>query len=243
LATKALASIGLTTTGIVQDTEVTLPAALTDANWSLKSSACQQGGYDITPLAGQTLCLLGEGIVQRCTDYGDTAWVLMSGGTVRCIYETSKVGLPGVYPVGSSNCCTDGCQSPDGGPAPAVDAGPDIAVAPGCDLRLASQAIAALGLKTVGDAQTLNVTLPTTLSTDANWGLKATICQQGGFNITALAGQTVCLVGQSIPQACAASPDNVWVVMSNGQVKCIYESSRTAGAPGLYPVGGTYCGT
>jgi len=106
---------------------------------------------------------------------------------------------------------------------------------------VASQTVAALGLTPVGSARTLNATLPAALASDDNWGLKATICQQGGYDITALAGQTICMVGQSIPQACSASPDTVWVVMSSGSVKCAYESSSTAGNPGLYAVGGTYC--
>jgi hypothetical protein len=244
VASKAIAGLGLTTAGVAQTLNTTLSATLTDANWGPKATACQQGGYDITSLAGQTVCLLGQSIVQRCSDHGDTAWVLMSGGIVQCIYETSKAGLPGVYPVGKADCCTDGCQAADGGLAlepPAANAEQDAAITPGCDLQVASQTVAALGLTTVGAAWTLNSTLPVALATDANWGLKATLCQQAGYDITALAGQTICLVGQSLSQTCAASPDTIWVVMSSGTVKCAYESSSTAGNPGLYPVGGTYC--
>jgi hypothetical protein len=226
---KALADQGLEITGSSQTITVTLPAALTDADWGLKALNCQQGGYDIKPLAGRTVCLLGQGIVQRCSNAGDTAWVVMSDGTAKCIYETSKTLTPGVFPVRSNSKC------------PPADGGPDLASAPGCDLKVAAQAVAALGIAAVGDPRTLTTTLPASISNDAQWGVKASVCQQGGYDISSLAGQTVCLVGQGFTPACAGSPDTEWVVMSNGAVKCVYGSSQTASAPGVFPAGGNFC--
>jgi len=231
-AAQAMANLGLIGTGAAQASDVTLPATLaTDATWRVRADACQQGGYDISALAGQTVCLVGQSIPQACAVSPDTVWVVMSGGAVKCIYESSNTPA-GIYVVGGSYC-SDG-QS-------AADAGQDAAIAPGCDLQAAAYTIGALGLSTVGGVQTMDVQLPTALMSDENWGLKADACQQGGYDISALAGQTVCLVGQGIPQACAASPDTVWVVMSSGAVKCVYESSNTAGPPGIYAVGGSYC--
>jgi hypothetical protein len=74
--------------------------------------------------------------------------------------------------------------NPDAGAsdAPPADAQGGTAIAPGCDLAVASSAIAALDLTAVGTPQILDQTLPAAL-TDANWGLKATVCQEGGVSV------------------------------------------------------------
>jgi len=217
IASQAIAALGLTTVGSAQAVDATLSATLTDDNWGTKAMACQQGGYDITPLAGQTVCLVGQSITQACAAAPSTVWVVMTGGAVRCVYE-SALSNGGIYPVNTSNC----------------------SVAAGCDLDVASNALAGLGLTSDGSSQqTLNATLPATL-TDANWGLKASVCQQGGYDITPLAGQTVCLVEQNIVQACSAAPGTAWVLMSDGAVKCVYESSN-ASLPGIYAVNNSLC--
>ena len=76
--------------------------------------------------------------------------------------------------------------NPDAGAsdAPPADAQGGTAIAPGCDLDVAWKAIAAAGLTAEGFPQTLSDTLPATLATDTNWGLKAAVCQQGGYDIT-----------------------------------------------------------
>ena len=216
VAAKTTAALGLTPKGPpTQTLNATLPATLTDANWGQKAMACQQGGYDITPLAGQTVCLVQQSIDQRCSAAPDTAWVLMSDGAVKCVYESTNAP-GGVYPVNTSTC-TD--------PS-------------GCDLTVAAKAITDLGLTAVGTPQTLDTTLPIPL-TDANWGPKSTACQQGGYDLMPLAGQTVCLVGQTVTQACITAPNTAWVLMTGGAVKCVYESDSSN--PGIYPAGTSNC--
>ena len=109
-----------------------------------------------------------------------------------------------------------------------------------CNLDVASKAIAALGLTVVGNPQTLNFTLPAVLTTDDEWGLKAPLCQDGGYDITPLAGKSACIVGQATTQRCDGYPANVWVLMSNGAVKCVYKSSG-AGNPGVYSATSPNC--
>jgi hypothetical protein len=162
---------------------------------------------------------------------------------------TGGTGSGGI--LGSGGTGSGGKTAADAGPidctgdCPPLDAGRDVAVlspdvrlvgaiAPGCDLSAAAKAIADLGLIATTSAETLNATLPSPLS-GPDWGLKAIICRDGGYDISALAGQTVCLVKQPIVHPCEQSPCLAWVVMSGGDVKCVYESDDSV--PGLYPPG------
>ena len=131
----------------------------------------------------------------------------------------------------------------DGGTSDLPDAQEGTATAPGCDLDVAWKAIAAAGLAAVGTPQTLGVTLPATLATDANWGLKATVCQQGGYDITALAGKPICLLEQDITQRCQGNPASVSVLMNNGAVACIYKTVRKGFGtpPGVYSATSPNC--
>jgi hypothetical protein len=115
-------------------------------------------------------------------------------------------------------------------------------VAPGCDLLVAQPTIAALGLTPVGAPQTLDQTLPAAL-TDANWGLKAIVCQEGGYDLSSVAGSTVCLVGQDMTQLCQGYPARVWVVMKDGVVVCVYKTVRSNVpiAPGVYAANDQSC--
>jgi hypothetical protein len=133
----------------------------------------------------------------------------------------------------------------DGGTidAPPADAPGDIAIAPACDPTAATKAISALGIVTAGDPQMFSATLPAVLATDPNWGLKATVCRQAGYDITALAGKTVCLIGQDMTQTCDGIPSTAWVVMNNGAVACVYKTVRQgfAAAPGVYATNDANC--
>jgi hypothetical protein len=118
-----------------------------------------------------------------------------------------------------------------------LDASADEAVAPGCDVGVARAAMAARGLVVTGSAETHNETLPSPIS-GPNWGLKSIACKDGGYDITLLAGQTVCLVKQTIVQACAKAPYLAWAVMSAGSVQCLYKTDDTT--PGVYAVNAGY---
>jgi hypothetical protein len=108
-------------------------------------------------------------------------------------------------------------------------------VAAGCDVDVARQALQALGIATVGDISTFEMPLPATL-TDAQWSVKSEACRQGGYDLSAVAGMTVCMVSAVVSGTCQGNPTRVWVLMSNGTVDCIYRAlcpgSRIA--PGVY---------
>ena len=135
--------------------------------------------------------------------------------------------------------------NPDAGTsdAPPADAQGGTAIAPGCDLDVAWKAIAAAGLTAEGFPQTLSDTLPATLATDTNWGLKAAVCQQGGYDITPLAGKSICLLEQDITQRCQGNPASVSVLMDNGAVACIYKTVRKGfgATPGVYSATSPNC--
>ena len=86
---------------------MTLPATLTDAQWSVKSEACSQGGYDLSPVAGMTVCLVSQEITGMCQGNPAKVYVLMSNGAVQCIYKALCPGsriAPGVYSVVDPLC-------------------------------------------------------------------------------------------------------------------------------------------
>ena len=116
-------------------------------------------------------------------------------------------------------------------------------VAAGCDLDVARQALLALGIGTVGETSTSTMTLPPTL-TDAQWSVKSEACRQGGYDLSPVAGMSVCLVSQVVTGMCQGNPAKVYVLMSNGAVQCIYRAlcpgSRIA--PGVYSAIDPLCG-
>jgi hypothetical protein len=149
-------------------------------------------------------------------------------------------GAAGSYTLEVDCTCNQDAGAID---APPTDAQGDTGISPGCDLDVASKTMAAFGLTTWGSAQTSNATLPAVLATDANWGLKADVCRQAGYDITVLAGKTVCLAAQDINQTCQGNPATVWVMMSNGAVACVYKAVRQGygSTPGVYGATDAHC--
>jgi hypothetical protein len=128
-----------------------------------------------------------------------------------------------------------------GGAVGSCDTGPgtggvnDAGASSGCDLEVARQALAALGIATVGDARTGSITLPPML-TDAQWSVKNEVCSEGGYDLSPIAGTTACLVSQVTTEKCQSNPARAYVLMSNGIVQCVFKAlcpgSRIA--PGVY---------
>jgi len=99
-----------------------------------------------------------------------------------------------------------------------------------------------LGIKTSGDAEIMQSTLPEELN-DANWGLKSEVCKEGGYDLDPYAGQTVTLTSFDIPQSCDGELLRVWVVTKNDVVICVYLTVRedSSAAPGVYSVNDEQC--
>lgn len=121
----------------------------------------------------------------------------------------------------------------------------DSSSATGCDLAAAAQAVSAAGMTTVGEAQTVNVDLPSSLSSSADWGVKDVECRAGGYDLSVVAGKSVCLASFAITDLCQQQSTNAWVVMSEGTVRCIYKAVRPDSpmTPGVYSVHDSACST
>jgi hypothetical protein len=149
-------------------------------------------------------------------------------------------GIAGSYTLEVDCTCNQ-----DGGTidAPPADVAGDAASTAGCDSSVAATALSALGIVAAGDSRMLSATLPAVLATDSNWGLKARVCQEAGYDITALAGKTICLLGQDMNQLCQGIPSTAWVVMDNGAVACVYKTVRPelGTAPGVYAANDAGC--
>jgi hypothetical protein len=80
---------------------------LTDAQWSVKSEACDQGGYNLSPVAGRTVCLVSQITTQMCQANPARVYVMMTAGAVRCVFKALCPGsrlAPGVYSVVDPLC-------------------------------------------------------------------------------------------------------------------------------------------
>ena len=149
-------------------------------------------------------------------------------------------GAAGSYTLEVDCTCGQDGGTIDVSPA---DAPGDTSLTPACDPAVAATALSAFGIVTAGDPQMLSATLPAVLTTDANWGLKATVCAQSGYDITALAGKTVCLFGQDMAQTCLGIPGTAWVVMNGRDVACVYKTVRQGfgSIPGVYAANDPSC--
>jgi hypothetical protein len=145
-------------------------------------------------------------------------------------------GAAGSYTLAVDCTCNQDAGAID---APPADAQGDTGMAPGCDPAAASAALTALGITPVGAPQTDSETLPLPLTSNGvytEWSLIASSCQQGGYDITPLAGKTICALGQDMTQLCQGLPAGVTVLMNSGSVACIYKHIRAEDtiAPGIW---------
>jgi len=95
-----------------------------------------------------------------------------------------------------------------------------------------------LNIKVTSPAKQIEVQLPTELS-DANWGLKKIICEQGGYDLYAYAGKKVSLTCFPISERYHfIEPLKVWVVSSGDKIICVYKTvnENSNMVPGVFPV-------
>jgi hypothetical protein len=99
------------------------------------------------------------------------------------------------------------------------------------------QEIERLGFETTGEATVQTIELPSQLD-DANWGLKAMECQEGGYNLYFYAGETVTLTSVDITETCQGEPLTLWVVSKDEDIICVYKTVRegSSAAPGVWSV-------
>jgi hypothetical protein len=204
-------------------------------------TACQVSVQLVNPSADLDIFLLQSCSFMSCTAlYGPSNTFPAGPGQPQYLVVDGYNGSAGSYTLEVDCACNQ-----DGGTldAPPADVPSNTADALGCDPAAATTALSALGIVTAGNPEMLSATLPAVLATDANWGLKATVCQQAGYDITALAGKTVCLLGQDMAQTCQGIPATAWVVMNNGVVACVYKTVREGlgTARGVYAANDASC--
>jgi hypothetical protein len=104
------------------------------------------------------------------------------------------------------------------------------------------QEIELLGFDTTGEATVETIDLPSQLD-DANWGLKAIVCQEGGYDLYFYAGETVTLTSVDITETCQGEPLRLWVVSKDEDIICVYKTVRegSSAAPGVWSVHDEEC--
>jgi hypothetical protein len=122
------------------------------------------------------------------------------------------------------------CVKPSSG-----DGGPSL----GCDTVAAERALSAMGIVPLGGGTISSATLPSDLASDPNWGVKDTECREGGYDLSPVAGKMVCLISFPTTETCQQLPAQVWVVMLQDAVHCIYKSAALT--PGIYSVHDSLC--
>ena len=103
-----LERLGVEPTADAEVHEETLPEDLgAEPQWGVVEGACEEGGYDLEPFAGQTVTLTGVEIAGSCQDAPIRAWVISQGEVIACAYLSIREGgtmTPGVWPVDSAWC-------------------------------------------------------------------------------------------------------------------------------------------
>jgi hypothetical protein len=94
-----------------------------------------------------------------------------------------------------------------------------------------------VGIQTSGFNKQLSLNLPETLS-DANWGLKKIVCEEGGFDLAKYANQAVNIYSYRSNRYYENEQLNVWVVTNENEIVCVYLTvGETSGlVPGVFSV-------
>ncbi|MCZ7397575.1 MAG: DUF4830 domain-containing protein [Candidatus Methanoperedens sp.] len=87
-----------------------------------------------------------------------------------------------------------------------------------------------VGIRTSGFNKQLSVNLPETFS-DANWGLKKIICEEGGYDLAKYANQAVNIYSYRSNRYYEKEQLNVWVITDENEVICMYLTVNKLCAP------------
>ncbi|MDO8726287.1 MAG: hypothetical protein Q7J35_09505 [Candidatus Methanoperedens sp.] len=94
-----------------------------------------------------------------------------------------------------------------------------------------------IGIRTSGFNKQLSLNLPETLS-DANWGLKKIVCEEGGYDLAKYANQAVNINSYRSNRYYENEQLNVWVVTTENEIICVYLTVGEASglAPGVFSI-------
>ncbi len=89
-------------------------------------------------------------------------------------------------------------------------------------------------IKPTSSAREVALVLPLEFS-DANWGHKALVCADGGYDLNAYAGKEVILLSYNIGGYVSFQPLMVWAILDQEREKCICMFKTVRPGSGLVP--------
>ena len=94
-----------------------------------------------------------------------------------------------------------------------------------------------LTLEGDGDPETRYFTLPEELN-DANWGLKAIVCEDAGYDLYAHAGEDIVADRYSIAETCYTEFLYLWILIKDDECICAYKTIREDSdfVPGVFAI-------
>lgn len=160
--------------------------------------------------------------------------LVVAGGVLYYLVRTTRVG-PGLPP-SSSGCTQEAKQCPDGSYVARTGPNCEFAACPGEKSGILSE-LDNLNIVTMGQPTQQEIMLPSDLS-GANWGLKKTVCEQGGYDLSSFAGKSVLLTSYSIEEKYKNEPLEVWIITSGETIVCVYKAvgENSQLTPGVFPV-------
>ncbi len=97
-----LEKLNIQIAGGPQRMEMVLPASFSGPDWGLKKSACEDGGYDLSPYVGKSVLFTSYPIDEKYNNESLDVWIISSGDKIACVYKAvgkdSNVA-PGIFPV------------------------------------------------------------------------------------------------------------------------------------------------
>jgi hypothetical protein len=207
LFAATVSSCGITTIAAPTSQTMVLPSDLTaaepQAEWQPLSSACADGGWDLSRCAGSEVL-----VTSATTDLTQTIYAL-------------PVSV-NVMTQGDQVCCVTRTIAAPGGPM-ATACGP---------MSLANRAMTDCAIPKVAQLSVLDLDVPAEL-TGPNWAIKSEACTAGGWDLSLCAGGTATFTSfDTGTNSTALNPLTAWVVTAGGTVCCIYESEANSN-PGI----------
>lgn len=90
-------------TGKSKSMEIHLPNDLSDPNWGLKKSVCEESRYDLTYCAGKNALLTNFPIKEKWDSREPLdVWVITCEEKIACVYKAVRNNstlVPGIFPV------------------------------------------------------------------------------------------------------------------------------------------------
>lgn len=103
--------------------------------------------------------------------------------------------------------------------------------------RIIPSELEKLNVEVTGPSVETEIQLPLTFS-DANWGLKKIVCEEGGYDLSSYAGKPVSFTSYNINDTYDGHPLDLVLISSGNVIVCAYKTVREGSnlSPGIFPV-------